>query len=158
MRERCGPSARRGVSEILATVLIVAIIVVAFVMTSGLWFGTLGSQSGKNIVKVDQANVPASIGRGASYVDCQSGLGASDVAYVHLYNQGTAAVEATAISFQYGGTTFPITPNGTCSIAPQSGLYLVIVSLPFQMSPGDGYRGYVSMASGARASFAGAFN
>lgn len=157
MRDQRGLSERRGLSDVLATALILAIIVMSFVITSGLWVGSFGSPSSNTLVKADQANIPAKIGLGASYVTCQSVIGASDSAFIRLYNPGTDSVTARVFDFQYNGTTVPIVPSGTCTISPGAGLYLVIVSLPFQAYPGERYSGYVSLTGGPRVAFSGAF-
>jgi flagellin-like protein len=160
MRDPNRLSSRRGVSEIIAMVLILAIVLVAFVATSGLWFGTLAwsSSSPKPAnVEVDRQVVPAGIDRGTTYVFCSAGTATPAGAYVHLYNTGTVTTTARLVSFSYGGKSVPIDLTGACAVAPETGMFLAIISLPFLATTGDRYTGYVSFANGAEVEFAGAF-
>jgi hypothetical protein len=155
-----GPSARRAVSEVIAGVLILAIILVVFVATSGLWFGNLspsGSSAKPANVDVNGLVVPAGIDHGTTYVYCSAETATPAGAYMHLYNSGTVTTTARLLSFSFNGESVPITLSGACAIAPETGLYLVILSLPFQATIGEKYSGHVSFANGAEVEFAGAF-
>jgi hypothetical protein len=155
-----GHSARRGLSEIIAGVLILAIIIATFAVTSGLWFGMdgpLGSSSNAAVVQVDEAVVPSATPSGGAYVYCSNDTSATAGAYIHLYNPGTATVGARALDLAYGGATARISLSGTCTVAPGSGLSLIILSLPNPATAAESYSGYVSLTNGAQVRFAGTF-
>jgi hypothetical protein len=155
-----GPSARRGLSEVMAAVLIIAIIIVTFAVTSGLWFGmdtSLGSSANTALVQVDEAVVPSAIPSGEAYVYCSNDTSVTDGAHIHLYNQGTATVSAKVLDIAYGGATARIALSGTCTVAPGSGLSLIILSLPNQAAAAESYSGYVSLTNGSQVRFAGTF-
>ncbi len=155
-----GASARRGLSDVIATVLILAIIIVTFAVTSGLWFGTGGSLANPaNVVpvRVDEAVVSSAITNGAAYVYCSNDTSATASAYIHLSNRGTTSVGAKVLDLAYGGATAWIAISGACSIPPESSVNLVILSLPYQATPAENYTGYVSLTSGAQVRFAGTF-
>lgn len=163
MRDRFCPSPRTGVSDVLATGLILALLVVAFIVTSGLWFGTLGPpvapgpQASAADLQIDESVVPARVGQGAPYVYCSGEQGSSLSAYVHLYNAGTSKAAAKLLELDYSGTTVPVTLGGSCVVPPGGGLYIVILTLPVQPSVGEKYSGQVSFQGGGAASFDGTF-
>ena len=132
-------------------------------MSSGLWFGTLGPSgaSGSSAkpadFQVDEAVVPATINQGAAYAFCPENQGTSLSAYIHLHNSGEATTTVKSLTLDYNGTTIPVTLSGSCAISPGDGLYLVILSLPFQPNAGASYTGHVSFADGVQVSFEGSF-
>lgn len=153
-----GPS-RRGISPIVATVLIIAITLVASVAVGGFTYGIFGSSANTAQVSVDASSVPAAVGLGATLVYCSGGseVGAAVSGYLALYNSGTAATTATSLVFNYDGAAISTQLSGPCTIAPESTDYVIIISLPYQTSVGVQYGGYVSTSNGAEVLFAGAF-
>jgi flagellin-like protein len=160
-RTRSGGNARRrAISPILATVLIIAVTLVASIAIGGLAYGVLGSAADSAQVQVMTTTVPAAIGYGVNYAYCSTTPGNIFGGYIQLYNSGTGSTSARDISFVYDGATVLLTPSSAnpCTIAPDSSLYLVILSLPLAVSTGVPYSGYVSTANGAEVLFTGTFD
>jgi flagellin-like protein len=151
---------RRGISPILATVLIIAVTLVASVAIGGLAYGVLGSAANSAQVQVMTTIVPAAIGYGVDYAYCSTTPGNIFGGYIQLYNSGTGSTSARVINFVYDGVTVDLNPSSAnpCTIAPDSSLYLVILSLPLAVSRGVPYSGFVSTANGAEVLFTGTFD
>lgn len=152
-------SGRRGVSQILATVVIVAITLVSSVAIGGFVFGTLGSSANTAQVTVVSVAVPAAVGLGVTVAFCSVATGNTEGGLIELYNSGTKATDASGLTLVYNGESADVSlAGGPCSIPPESSLYVVILSLPYQTTTGTPYTGYVSTANGAEVLLTGAFS
>jgi flagellin-like protein len=149
---------RRAISPIIATVLVIAITIIASVAVAGFVFGT--ASSGENTAQVQTVSVtiPASVGMGPSIVVCAPDSGNSFGGWVQLYNSGTATTKASLLVLDFGGVTVSIDPGGSCAIPPESSLYLLVISLPSAGSVGDPFTGYVTTANGADVLLVGSFS
>ena len=121
-------------------------------------YGTLGSSANSARVEVTGTMVPAAVALGVTYVVCASASGNSFAGYIQLYNSGTSATVATSFTMTYAGSVVQVPLSGSCKIAPESTLYLVIYSLPYFVNTGVAYTGYVSTANGAEVLLASAFD
>ena len=153
-------SKRRAISPIIATVLIIAVTLIASVAIGGFVFGTTASGENTAQVAVVGITIPASVDLGPSIVTCSPNNGNTFGGYIQLYNSGTAATSANSLIFNYGGSAYTVAPSGSCIVAPETSLYLLIISLPIPSTAmtGDPYSGYVSTGNGAEVLFVGTFN
>lgn len=163
MGGRRGTSARRAISPLIATVVIIAITLIASVAVSGFVFGFSASAENTALVQVTSITIPTTVNLGITVVVCSPNSGNSFGGYVQLYNSGTAATYVNSLVFTYAGDTLSVVPSGipgvSCTIPPESSLYLLVISLPVSMSipVGNPYTGYVSTSNGADVLFVGSF-
>ncbi len=160
-----GIKARKAVSPIIATIIIVAVTLVAGVAIGGYVFGLFGSQS--NTAQV-QAVAPAMTGGGAGtgttlVAACAATATAPDVAFS---NAGTAAATILQVAVTFNGKTYTAAPTGAglCVIGASgsatSTVYINFTTggtgLPFGAS-GNQFTGYVALNNGAQVVFTGVF-
>jgi hypothetical protein len=150
---------RRALSPILATVVIISTTLIASIAVSGFVFGLSGSAENTALVSVVGISIPTTVDLGPSIVVCSPNSGNSFGGVVRLYNSGTASTQAAFLVFTYAGVTFSVRPSGSCTISPESSLYLLVISLPVTLSVDVGapFTGYVSTANGAEVLFTGSF-
>jgi len=153
-------SARKGISVIIGTVLIIAVTLIASIAVSGFVFGISATAENTAQVQVNSITIPTTVDLDTSIVVCSPNSGNSFGGYVQLYNSGTASTRADALVFTYAGVTFSVIPFGSCNVPPESSLFLLVISLPVSVSVsvGDPYSGYVSTGNGAEVLFVGSFH
>jgi len=140
---------RKGISPVLATVILIAITLIAAIAIAGFVFGLFGTFTKTATVSAASTTIT----HGAA------GVTASANAVV-LQNTGTANAIANSMSLTYGGQTciptitattvtagttvpVPITATGTCALASTAG---------------EAYTGSVSMSNGGSVLFTGTFS
>jgi archaeal type IV pilus assembly protein PilA len=154
---------RKAISPVLATVILIAITLIAAVAIAGFVFGLFGSFT-------SSAQVSAS--PSINHTDAQAAVQASFTcgttapanSYVLLTNAGTSPTNALTVSVSAGGKTVTLNAAATCTVA-QSGAasnieYISLTGLGFsstQAAPGVQYTGSVSMSNGGSAAFTGTF-
>jgi archaeal type IV pilus assembly protein PilA len=158
-------SQRRAISPIIATVLIIAVTLIAAVAIGGFVFGIFGSSSNSGEIQVTGialvANTESSAGAGS--VTCVTYSAANSLT---LTNTGTAATTVTAVSITFGGAVFTYSVSG-CTVTPagEAGaaaagnpLTLVLTGIGMTAATsGASYTGTVTMGNGAILIFAGTF-
>ncbi len=163
-------SKRKAISPIIATVLIIAVTLIAAVAIGGFVFGIFGSSSNSSEVQVTSIALTAAlINAGSGTTSCQTGSIANSLG---LSNTGTSAASVTAATITYGGSVYTwnlvslgcsVTPAGeTGSLSVGNPLYLTLSgaaspAFPGGASSGASYTGTVTMSNGAILIFAGTF-
>jgi flagellin-like protein len=149
---------RRAISPIIATVLVIAVTLIASVAVGGFVFGTASQGANVALVQTVSVTIPVTVGFGSSIVACSPNNGNAFGGWIQLYNSGTASTTASFLVLNYGGATVSITPSGSCIVPPESSLYLLVISLPSTGKVGDPFTGYVTTSNGALVLFVGSFN
>ncbi|HUI01838.1 MAG TPA: hypothetical protein VLU99_08100 [Nitrososphaerales archaeon] len=155
------PGARRvGLAPILATIMVVSLTLICSVVVGGFVFGVIGTGANTARVQVIGSMIQSYLGIDGStfFVICASNLGNADGAgFVQLYNSGTAGAAANTLLIIYDGVTITADLGPGCNVLPESTVYILILSLPYEVPQGTQYSGYVSMSNGAEVLLAGSF-
>jgi len=164
MNIRNGKYGRKAISPIIATVLIIAVTLIAAVAIGGFVFGIFGSSSNSGEVQVTGISlVGATLAAGSNTASptCATGAAANSIT---LTNTGTAAASATSMSITYGGAVVTFAITGSCTVTPAglaSGNPLTITMAATDLVSGAvsgaSYSGTVTMSNGAILIFAGTF-
>ena len=157
---------RRAISPIVATVLIVAVTLVASVAIAGFVFGIFASQGNSA-----QVAVTATAMKAADFLAAGTSTGftcgAATGSYLTLTNSGTAPASVTSMTIVVAGVsnTFGLTA-GSCSVNavgaasnnPQSLLLVSALSkVTVNAVAGNAFTGTVTLNTGAILIFAGTF-
>jgi flagellin-like protein len=150
---------RKAISPIIATVLIIAITLIAAVAIGGFVFGLFGATSSTAQIQVVNAVVPLSAVTtgGTTIVPSACATGAPGGAYLALTNLGSASASVTSISMTFSGVTLTSQVSG-CSIAAGATVYLPLsITALSKPNAGTQYSGFVVTSNGAQVLFTGAF-
>jgi flagellin-like protein len=160
---------RKAISPIIATVLIIAVTLIAAVAIGGFVFGIFGSSSNSAQVSVTSQNLLAADFTTGAVVapTCNVAGAANDIV---VTNTGTAASSVTGVTITYAGSVNSFTPSTGCLVAaagnagattngnPMAILFSGANHLAVGATTGQSYTGTVTMANGAVLIFAGTFN
>ncbi len=154
----------RAISPIVATVLIVAVTLVASVAVAGFVFGVFGSSANSAQVAVTGGSLKA-----ADFLSANSGVtftcGATAGSFLTLTNTGTAGSTVTAATITVTGAinSFSLATGSSCNVgasgSASSVLSLLFVAAKVSTSPvaGNTFIGTVTLSSGAVLLFTGQF-
>jgi len=161
---------RRAISPIIATVLIIAVTLIAAVAIGGFVFGIFGSASSSAQVQVTSQNIIAAdnLSSGTTKTFACNTLGAAND--ITLTNTGTAATTVTGVTLTWAGAVNSFTPSTGCTVAaagntgattngnPISIIIPTTNTLTTNAVTGQTYTGTVSLGNGAVLLFTGTFN
>src|SRR2546427_2128514 len=108
---------RRAISPIVATVLIVAVTLVASVAIAGFVFGVFGASTNSAQVAVTAASL-----RSTDFLTTNAGItftcGAAAGSFLTLSNTGTAGSQVTAATINWAGQTnsYSLAVGSTCTV------------------------------------------
>jgi flagellin-like protein len=157
---------RRAISPIIATVLIIAVTLIAAVAIGGFVFGIFGSASQTADVQVTTVTAPAAdfvtSGGGIAFT-CGTTQGTGP--YLVVTNTGTAAGSVTGITLTWAGANNAYTPPTTgCQVgAAGSASATTYLNLPASALitvaavTGQTFQGTVTLSNGAEVLFTGTF-
>jgi len=158
---------REGITPVIATVILIAVTLIAAVAVTGFTFGLFGSFTASPQVTVTGSSLSAGGLTGAAgtslSVTCATSAGAGS--YVALTNTGTATASVTSGTIVYGGSTIPLATFTGCSTAateatPGTALY-VQLSAGTKLSPtatvGEQYIVNVVLSNGVTIPASGTF-
>ena len=163
-------SHRRAISPIIATVLIIAVTLIAAVAIGGFVFGIFGSSSSSAQVSVTSQNLVAAHNLAAGSTTtftCNVAGAANDLT---LTNTGTAATTVTGVTITWAGAVNSFTPSGACTVAaagnagattngnPISILFPNTNTVTVNAVTGQTYTGTVTLGNGAVLLFTGTWN
>ncbi len=169
MKIRNGKYGRKAISPIIATVLIIAVTLIAAVAIGGFVFGIFGSASSSAQVQVTSQNLIAAdltLANSAANPTC-SITGAADA--LTLTNTGTAATTVTGVTITWAGAVNSFSV-AACTVAaagnagatsngnPISILFTATNHLTVNAVTGQTYTGTVTLGNGAVLLFSGTFN
>ena len=155
---------KRAISPIIATVLIIAVTLIAAVAIGGFVFGIFGSASQTADVQVTTVTAPhgdfETSGGTATFTCSTTASGA----YLVVTNTGTAAGTVTGVTLTWAGANNAYTPSGSCSIgAAGSATATTYINLPATASitatatTGQTFQGTVTLSNGAEVLYTGTF-
>ena len=177
---------RRAITPIIATVLIIAVTLVAGVAIAGYVFGLFGAGTQTAQVQVLSTAVPSAVVAVNGYArnvtspgsgvvglaiyctadgDHFSGNG-SNVATLRFTNKGVVNTKVIGIALTFGGVTYAASFSGTypqtgCTIASSGSItmYLTRVSVAtgVAVTAGGQFVGTITLSTGAQIPFTGAF-
>jgi flagellin-like protein len=154
---------RKAISPIIATVLIIAVTLIAAVAIGGFVFGLFGSSSSTaQVTSVNAALIHLPVGAGLA-VTCASSAGATPGGFVQLQNTGTVNTVITAVSLTYGGSTYSATLTSCLgsqlgTVTAGSSLFLQFTAnAALASTSGQQFNGFVVTSNGAQVVFAGTF-
>ena len=156
-----GKQRRRAISPVIATVILIAITLIAAVAIGGFVFGLFGSFTSNALVTQAGAVMPDSTQSGATIkTGATNGFtcpvtGSGD--YILLKNTGTASTSVSTVSLQFGGSTYILSlSSGTCNIVG-SGSANVVLAVNGTASAGETFTGTATLANGAQVPVSGTF-
>lgn len=159
MKTRYGKNGqRKAISPIIATVLIIAVTLIASVAIGGFVFGIFAQgQNSAQIAVTGTALLTADFnsGIGATTFSCATTSGANS--YLTLTNTGTGTATVATISITWAGSNTAYTLTGPCSIGASGSLtaneYIQFGSGTKIVPPavaGQTYTGTVTLSNGAQ--------
>jgi flagellin-like protein len=167
MKIRNGKNAqRKAISPIIATVLIIAVTLIAAVAIGGFVFGIFGTSSQSAQIQVTTAALAhadfTTGGAGTAVTACGNAVPATS--YMTLTNSGTAGATVTGVSLTWAGATNPYTLPAGCTVgaAGSTGstgatVYLTFASekIATLVVAGQTYSGTITLSNGAQLLFTG---
>ena len=159
-----GRKSRRAISPIIATVLIIAVTLIASVAVGGFVFGIFGqAQNSAQIAVTGTALTAVGFGTGTSgSVTCVTTNPTTP--YITLTNTGTGSAALATITITWAGTNnaFALAGGTTCSVGA-AGTISATTYAQFVGSPqvsvattgGQAYTGTVTLTNGAQLLFTG---
>ena len=140
---------RKGISPIVATVLIIAATLIAFAAVLGYIFGIFGGAGSTANVSVTSVSLSHSCMVAAPAITCT----------LSLTNTGSSSATTTGGTITFGGTTYTWTSAST-PIAADSAAHTVVLTATSatSASAGQAFTGVVSLTNGEQALFSGTFS
>jgi flagellin-like protein len=158
---RVNPRARgrKAISPVIATVILIAITLIAAIAIAGFVFGIFGSFSSSATVTVTGVAIPS--GSGGAFPVTAGCSTTAATPYVSISNSGTGSTTVTGVSLTYAGNTNRATLTG-CTIGAAGSstatLYIVITGFsPGAALKGIQFVGSISLGNGASISYTGTF-
>jgi flagellin-like protein len=149
MNVRYGKNKRKAISPVLATVILIAITLIAAIAIAGFVFGLFGSFTSTAQVSVTQTAL-VSTGTGASGTIVAS-------------NTGTSNAAINAISLTYGGQTCNPLTGALPSVTAGSSAPITLTAIQTtghcltQPTSGEQFTGSLALSNGGSAQFTGTF-
>jgi flagellin-like protein len=136
---------RKAISPVLATVILIAITLIAAIAVAGFVFGLFGSFTSTARVSVEQAALPHGIVSAAGLT---------------VMNTGTSNTVVNSMTLTYGGVTCVPTITTTTATAGVSGIPVPITALGSCVagSSGETFVGSLATSNGAQVPFSGVFS
>jgi len=154
---------RKAISPVLATVILIAITLIAAIAIAGFVFGLFGSFTSTAQVGGVQTYLTAAAATtstGLTSATCSNAAGANFIAF---RNTGTSSATISAFSLKYSGQTYTIGTAGGAACQVIAGGATVYVNLVYTAgagltaTAGEQYIGSVSLSNGASAQYTGSF-
>jgi flagellin-like protein len=164
MKIRYGTTRRRAITPIIATVLIIAVTLIAAVAIGGFVFGIFGSATSVAQVTVVGASLSHPTSGSTPWASTGVTCAASPSGnYLQLTNTGTASTVASTMSITYGGSTYSTNfgnAGAACTVPSGGSLYITITAAGFPASATSGqqFTGFVVMSNGAQVVYTGVFS
>src|SRR6267142_4535527 len=153
---------RRAISPIIATVLIIAVTLIASVAVSGFVFGIFGQgQNSAQVAVTGTALQAADFQTGGSTTSftCAS---SSSAAYLTLTNTGSGSASVSTVSVTWAGGNTAYSGPTNCNVGPSgssTATTYVIFPITSTITPsaisGQTYTGTVTLSNGAQLLFTG---
>ncbi len=162
---------QRGISPIVATVMIVAVTLVAGVAIGGYIFGLFGSQTATAQVTVTVSSINSNSTATGNSLSMRCSSTKVGVGQLSFSNNGAVNATITTVSITYGAQSFSNTTNNNdftlgsvtgaarrCDVVLAGGTSnIYIMRIPKAASTGNTYVGEVILSDGTRIPFTGTF-
>jgi flagellin-like protein len=158
---------REGITPVIATVILIAVTLIAAVAVTGFTFGLFGSFTSSPLVTVIGSSLSASGLTGSTGTVLTAACATtSSASYIQLGNTGTSSIAVTGGTIVYGGSTIPLSLDASCSgvgqvaVAPGGSFYLQLSASPklsTAATAGDNFIMNVVLANGVTIPAAGTF-
>jgi len=160
-------SRRKAISPVLATVILIAITLIAAIAVAGFVFGLFGSFTSSAAVSEISSNFAAAgtgsaLAQPASAPFCQATAPSSGY-YLEFSNTGTANTAINSVSLSYGGNTASVSisnPSANCIAKAGAQEYVLFTALEVggaAAATGQRYTGSASLGNGGSVSYTGTF-
>jgi flagellin-like protein len=154
---------RKAISPIIATVLIIAVTLIAAVAIGGFVFGIFGTSSQSAQISVTNAALTGTdftTGGAATYTCATTATAGVSIT---LTNTGTAGASVTGATITWAGASNAFTlASGTCSVggagSPTATTYLVFANpglVATNAGSGQAFSGTITLSNGAQVLFSG---
>jgi len=159
---------REGITPVIATVILIAVTLIAAVAVTGFTFGLFGSFTASPQVTVTGSSLSAgglANGAGGTSLTATCATSAGAGSYVALTNTGTSTATVTSGTIVYGGSTIPLVSFTNCPTAgfgatPGTTVYVQLSASP-ELSPtatvGEQYIVNVVLSTGVTIPASGTF-
>jgi len=156
MRSLRLPSKRKAISPVLATVILIAITLIAAIAIAGFVFGLFGTFTKSATISVSLVNIPASLtGTAIAAPTCGAVTAGSNVV---LTNTGTSSSSVTLFQISYGGNTYTVAAPAACTVGAGGSEGLVFTHVGAAAgTTGEQFTGSISTSNGASLPFTGTF-
>ena len=136
---------RKAISPVLATVILIAITLIAAIAIAGFVFGLFGSFTSSATVSVVQASLPH---------------GVVSAAGLTAQNTGTSNTIANSVTLTYGGVTCAPTATATTITAGQGAIAVPSTALGTCAAgnAGEAFTGNIALSNGGQVPFSGIFS
>ena len=144
---------RKAISPVLATVILIAITLIAAIAIAGFVFGLFGSFTSTARITVSAVQFyPGAAGIGV----------APPASTVLVLNTGTSNANVNSMSLTYGGQTCAPAVTGapvqiTAGVAPGITLTVTAGTCTAASAPGQAYSGTLALSNGGQVPFSGIF-
>jgi len=144
---------RKAISPVLATVILIAITLIAAIAVAGFVFGLFGSFTSSARVQVSTSSI----------VHGAAGIGvAPPASTILLLNTGTSNTNANSLSLTYGGQTCAPAITGSpvaiaAGQAPGVSITITVGTCTVASTAGEAYSGLISLSNGGQVPFSGTF-
>jgi flagellin-like protein len=148
---------RKAISPVLATVILIAITLIAAIAIAGFVFGLFGSFTSTAQVASTSVNLSHGLAATGLAGSCASG-GAGGANTVVFSNTGSASATVNSLSLTYGGQTATLALGAAaCNVVSGGQMTITLTALAAAGTAGSQFTGSVAMSNGGQVSFTGAF-
>jgi flagellin-like protein len=148
---------KRAISPIIATVLIIAVTLIASVAIGGFVFGIFAQGQNSAQVAVTGTALIAALFTAANAGTTFTCATSSSLAYLTLTNTGSGSTSVASVSLSWAGGNTAYTLSGTCNIGASgssTSTSYIIFGIFTHISPsataGQSYTGTVTLSNGAQ--------
>ncbi len=156
MKIRIASKSRKAISPIIATVLIIAVTLIASVAIGGFVFGIFAQGQNSAQIAVTGTALLAADFTSAGTTSTFTCAATSSLAYLTLTNTGTGSATVATVSITWAGGNTAFTLSGPCTIGASgsaTATEYIIFPITTKITPtaisGQAYTGTVTLSNGA---------
>ncbi len=149
---------KKAITPVLATIILIAITLIAGVAIGGFVFGLFGTLgSAPQVTAVTNSLAAGTAATPAALACTPTAPGGS---WVELKNTGSAAASVLSMTVSYYGAPETIAAPAGCTVAVGGITYITVTGLggTVAANAGDSFQGSVSLSNGAPVPFVGTFH
>jgi len=151
---------RKAISPILATVILIAITLIAAIAIAGFVFGLFGSFTSSAQVQAAPVSFTAAVANAAAAAPTCHAVAGATAPYLQLSNTGTSSATANYFTISFGGKTYTQTPAAGCVVVAGSNEAMDVTGFGAGAGVavvGEQFTGAALMSNGASVAFTGTF-